>query len=372
MEQFHAMSDSNLYSVAEKVYAGERLNAQDGITLFNSPDLFTIARLAHFVREKKNGKKTYFIQNGHINPTNICVNSCRFCAFKRKEGDSDAYRMSINEVLRHAKEQYHPGLQEYHLVAGLDKQLNLAYYEELFSALHEAYPQVHIQALTAVEIAFLADDAGLGYEEVLERLKKCGLGSLPGGGAEIFNTELRRKICPEKITAEEWLNVMDSAHRVGLKSNATMLYGHIETVEHRVEHLLMLREQQDKSGGFLTFIPLAFHPENTEFDAMSRTSAVLDLKTLAVSRLLLDNFPHIKAFWIMISLPLAQLSQFYGVDDIDGTVLEERITHSAGAETEQGVPKSLLKKLIREPGFIPVERDTLYHPVESSEKEASL
>lgn len=321
MKNLQEITDNNLKSLAEKVYANKRLSAEDGIALYNSNDLFTIARLANYVREKLNGKKTYFIQNGHINPTNICVNSCRFCAFKRKDGDDDAYRMSIDEVLDQAEKQYHPGLQEYHLVAGLDKSLNLAYYEELFSALHQRFPRVHIQALTAVEIAFLADDAGLSYEQSLQRLKECGLGSLPGGGAEIFNPKLRKKICPEKITGEEWLKVMDAAHRAGLKSNATMLYGHIETVEQRVEHLLMLREQQDKTGGFLTFIPLAFHPQNTEYEEISRTSAVLDLKTLAISRLLLDNFPHIKAFWIMISLPLAQLSQHFGVDDIDGTVL---------------------------------------------------
>jgi len=301
-------------------------------------------------------------QNFYPGPNSV---GCKFCAFKKKDGDEESYRMSLREILDKAEEEYHRDLKEFHIVGGLDKKYDLEFYEILFSALQELYPSVHIKALTAVEIAYLAQEAGLSFRETLTRLRKAGLGSLPGGGAEIFNEALRKKICPEKITADEWLEVMDTAHSLGLKSNATLLYGHLETIEHRVEHLVRLREQQDKSGGCLAFIPLAFHPKNTDYSYYQTTPANLDLKMIAISRLMLDNFPHIKAFWIMITLPIAQLAQNFGADDIDGTILDEKITHSAGGETPYSVTKSQLCSMIKETGYYPVERDTLYNPVAS-------
>ncbi|MBF0275015.1 MAG: aminofutalosine synthase MqnE [Nitrospinae bacterium] len=360
------INDKNLNPIGRKVVTGKRLNFKDGVTLFNSKDFHGIGYLANIQREKISGRNTYFIQNGHINPTNICVNDCKFCAFKKKEGEKGAYQMSIEAILEKAKEEYYEGLQEFHIVGGLNEKLNLDFYEEMFAALRENFPTVHIQALTAVEIAFIAQEAKVPLKKALSRLKNAGLGSIPGGGAEIFDEELRKKICPKKITGEEWLEVMRVAHSVGLKSNATMLYGHLETVEHRVNHLLKLRNLQNKTHGFLTFIPLAFHPQNTDYSDCSKTPSTLDLKMIAISRLMLDNFPHIKAFWIMTTLPIAQLAQFYGADDIDGTILEEKITHSAGGETPQSASKNLLIRLINESGYLPVERDTLYNPVKQA------
>jgi len=362
MEQF-SLNDPALKPLAEKVRANERLSFEDGMTLLESPDLFGVAQLANYRREELNGKNTYFIQNAHLNPTNICENTCRFCAFKSKEGEEDAYRMSISDVLEKAEEQYYEEMQEFHIVGGLDPRCDLDYYEELFHKLKEKFPEVHIKALTAVEVDFLAKKTGLSLEKTLQRLINKGLGSLPGGGAEILDDEVRKKICPDKISGDRWLEVMGAAHFVGLKTNATMLYGHMEKNEHRVSHFIKLREQQDASGGFQAFIPLAFHPINTEIEGLSNTSASLDLRIISVARLMLDNFPHVKAYWTMISLPMAQLSQFYGADDIDGTIQEERITHAAGAETPMAVGKNTLKRLIKEAGYTPVERDTIYNPL---------
>ena len=359
-----SFSDPFLKNVIEnKVINQERLSFDDGVSLFNSHDLLGLGYLANIVRERKNGQLTYFINNRHINHTNICKNLCRFCAFSKSKGEENAYAMSIEEILQ-AAESYSDGtVSEFHIVGGLHPEFSFSYYLDMLGELKGKFPKVHIQAFTAVEIAHLADIAGLTVRQALIELREAGLDSLPGGGAEIINPDVREKICPEKISGEKWLEIMKTAHGLGIKSNATMLYGHVESTEDRVNHLIQLRDLQDNTGGFLAFIPLAFHPKNTGLDNVDFTTGQLDLKVLAVSRLMLDNFPHIKAFWIMIGPKIAQLSLSFGVDDIDGTVVEEKITHAAGANTEEYIEKNRLISLIQEAGREPVERDTLYNAV---------
>jgi len=351
--------------IRSKVEAGERLDFEDGLFLMDSPDIVSIGELANIVRERKNGDKAYYIINRHINHTNVCLNECRFCAFQRQPDEPDAYAMSIEEVLQSAEENFSDDISEFHIVGGLNESLPYSYYRDVIARLSQKFPQVHLQAYTAVEIAYFAEISGMSTEEVLLDLKNAGLGSLPGGGAEIFSEEVRKKICPNKISGGKWLEVMEIAHTAGLKSNATMLYGHIETPEDRIDHLIKLRELQDKTGGFMAFIPLAFHPKNTALDERHFTTGQLDIRMLAVSRLMLDNFDHIKAFWIMISPPISQLALYFGADDIDGTVIEEKITHSAGARTGQSLTIGELESMIKEAGRAPVRRDTLYNPVRS-------
>ncbi|MBI5789371.1 MAG: aminofutalosine synthase MqnE [Candidatus Schekmanbacteria bacterium] len=357
--------DPALQAVAEKVADGVRLSASNGITLFNSSDLLGIGFLANYVRLKKNQNRTYFICNCHINYTNICQNGCAFCAFGKKEDEAGAYTMSVAEVLACARKGAQPGLSEFHLVGGINPQIPFSYYIDILNALKNEFPAVQIQAFTAVEIAHLAGLCQCSIKETLMILRDAGLDSLPGGGAEIFSPRIRNKICSQKLSSDQWLDVMRQAHNLGISSNATMLYGHYETIEERVEHFIRLRALQDDTDGFLAFIPLAFHPHNTQMAELPRTSAIDDLKTIAAARLMLDNFPHIKAFWIMLGLPIAQLSLCFGADDIDGTVMEERITHAAGATTAQALTRNQLKNLIQEVGQIPVERDTLYNFVET-------
>ena len=327
--------DKNLNPICEKVNAQERLSLEDGVTLWKSPDLLGVGYLANQVRERMNGDTTYFIHNRHINPTNICIHSCQFCAFGVKEDHPHAYEKSLDEIFSDA-EKYNGGdVSEFHIVGGLHPDLPFEYYLDMLKGLKERFPDVHIQAFTAIELGYLAELAKLPLEETLIVLKNAGLGSIPGGGAEIFAKRVRRKICGEKLIAEDWLNVHETAHGLGLKSNATMLYGHLETIEERADHLVRLRELQDRTNGFVTFIPLAFHPENTVLEFLKTTPGQLDLRALAVSRLMLDNFPHVKAFWIMITPKIAQLAQSFGADDMDGTVVEEKIIHAAGAATDQ-------------------------------------
>ncbi|HJP19027.1 MAG TPA: aminofutalosine synthase MqnE [Nitrospinota bacterium] len=359
-----SFSDLFLKNVIEKkVINKERLSFDDGVALFKSDDLLGLGYLANIVRERKNGQHAYFINNRHINHTNICKNLCRFCAFSKSKGEENAYAMTIEEILKAAESHNDGSVSEFHMVGGLHPDLPFSYYLDLLKALRKRFPDVHIQAFTAVEIAHLADISGLTVRQTLIELREAGLDSLPGGGAEIFDPGVREKICPEKTSGEKWLEIMKTAHGLDIKSNATMLYGHVESVEDRVNHLIQLRDLQDNTGGFLAFIPLAFHPENTELDNIDFTTGQLDLKVLAVSRLMLDNFPHIKAFWIMIGPKIAQLSLSFGVDDIDGTVVEEKITHAAGANTEEYIEKNHLISLIQEAGREPVERDTLYNAV---------
>lgn len=356
-------SDPALKQISEKILADERLSFEDGIVLDGTRDLLGLGWLANVVRERKNGDNAYYINNRHINHTNVCVNSCRFCAFSRKDGEDGAYTMALEAVMKAAHEFDGQEFSEFHIVGGLHPSLPYEYYVEMTRKLHDDFPGTHIQAFTAVEIAYFAQISGKSARDVLVELKAVGLGSLPGGGAEIFAERVRKKICPEKISGDEWLSVHETAHEVGLRSNATMLYGHIEKAEDRVDHLIRLRALQDKTGGFLTFIPLAFHPKNTEYDRLPRTTGQMDLRMIALGRLMLDNFPHIKAFWIMIGEKTAQISLSFGADDMDGTVVEERITHSAGAETAQMLAKQRLEILIIEAGRTPVERDTVYNLV---------
>ncbi|MDI3281071.1 MAG: aminofutalosine synthase MqnE [Bacillota bacterium] len=357
---------SELWDIYEKVEAQERLGREEGLRLLQSQDLLAIGYLADLVRRRKHGDRAYFIVNRHINYTNICVNRCRLCAFGKDAGDPEAYTLSLDEIEAKALEARRDHHSEIHIVGGLNPDLPLEYFEEMLQRVSQILPGVHIQAFTAVEIDFFARTSGLSVEEVLTRLRLAGLGSLPGGGAEVFSPRVRELICPRKISGERWLEVMETAHRLGLRSNATLLYGHVETAEERVDHLLKLRELQDRTGGFLAFIPLAFHPQNTGLAHLkpSRTTGFDDLKMLAVARLLLDNFPHIKAFWIMIGPKLAQVSLAFGADDLDGTVVEERITHAAGAETGQSLTKAELVAMIKAAGLAPVQRDTLYNVVE--------
>ena len=331
-----------------------------GSLLFDTPDLLGVGHLANLRREQLNGNNTYFIHNRHINPTNICIHSCQFCAFGVKADAPNAYEKSLDEIFEDAGAYRGGEVSEFHIVGGLHPDWPYQFYLDMVRGLKERFPAVHLQAFTAVELHYLAELAGKSMRDTLLELREAGLGSIPGGGAEIFASRCRKKICNDKITGEEWLEVHEIAHEVGLKSNATMLYGHLETVEERVDHLVRLRELQDRTGGFVTFIPLSFHPENTPLEFLPPTSGQLDLRTLAVSRLMLDNFPHVKAFWIMITPKIAQMSLSMGVDDMDGTVVEEKIIHAAGASTDQIFHRQTIVDMIREAGRTPMERDTLY------------
>jgi aminodeoxyfutalosine synthase len=369
------IEDAQLIPIAEKVMRGERLTFQDGVALFQSKDLLAIGSLAHHVREKLHGKRTYFNVNRHINPTNVCVASCRLCAFGRKADAPGAYTMALEEAFQTAGRGWSEAITEFHIVGGLHPELPFQYYVDLLRGLKERFPGVHLKAFTAVEIAYYSQISRLTYREVLERLKDAGLGSISGGGAEIFAPATRRRICDHKIGAHAWLRVHRTAHELGLHSTATMLYGHIETDEDRVDHLLRLRGLQDQTRGFMTFIPLKFHAANTELGKdinFQDTTGFTDLKAIAVARLLLDNFPHIKAYWIMLTPRVAQVALRFGADDIDGTVVEEKIYHDAGATTPQGMTRPQLIRLIREAGQEPFERDTLYQPVVRSETVAGL
>jgi aminodeoxyfutalosine synthase len=339
----------------------ERLSRNDAINLYRSNELLGLGEAARAVKLRKTGNKVYFINNRHINHTNICLNRCKFCAFSKNEEEKGAYLMEIDEVVSKAVESSEDGISELHIVGGCHPTLPYSYYVDMIRELHNALPQIHIQAFTAVEIDYFSQISEKSYGEVLSELKEAGLGSLPGGGAEIFSERARQKAWPLKISSEKWLGIMKTAHLLGIRSNATMLYGHIETIEERVDHMIRLRDLQDETGGFMSFIPLAFHPSNTELSNLKMTTGFDDLKTLSIARLVLDNFDHIKSFWIMVGPKLAQVSLQFGVDDIDGTIVEEKITHSAGATTEESMTKEELVHLIKNAGYTPVERDTLYN-----------
>jgi len=355
------LEQSPIRDLHDKVMAGQRLSEADAIRLFETQDLFTLGAMANHVREKLNGNDTYYNINLHIDYSNVCSTTCKFCAYSRFPGEAGAWELSHTEIVKKAVEAHaKTGLTEIHIVGGLHPEYPFEWYETMLQSLKAALPKVHLKCFTGVEIHFFAEKYNLSNEEVLNRLMAAGLDSMPGGGAEIFHPDVREEICPGKATADQWIEVHRTAHRLGLKTNATMLYGHVETYAHRVDHMRRLRDLQDETQGFQTFIPLAFHPEHTAMDRFARPSGIEDLKTLAVGRLFLDNFPHIKAYWIMLGLRLAQMSLAFGVDDLDGTVLEETIYHMAGAETPQSLSVADLQRLIREAGRQPVERDTLY------------
>jgi aminodeoxyfutalosine synthase len=359
--------DPALWPIAEKVQAGERLNFDDGVALYRSGDVLAVGWLANLVRERLHGDIAYFNVNRHINPTNICVASCRLCAFGRKKGEAGTYTMALEEAWATAAEGITDAVTEFHIVGGLHPDLPFEYFLDLVKGLKERFPKVHVKAFTMVEISFLARRAKLTIRETLEKMKEAGVDSMPGGGAEIFADRIRHIICDHKIDGGEWLETAKLAHQMGFKSNATMLYGHVESDEDRVDHLLRLRAVQDETAGFQTFIPLSFHPDNTALSHIPKSSGMLDIRQIAVGRLLLDNFPHIKSYWQMVTPKLAQISLRFGADDIDGTVIEEKIYHDAGATTPQGMRRADLVRLITEAGRVPFERDTMYRAVTRSE-----
>ena len=361
------IEDARLQPILTKVEAGARLDFDDGLALFRSPDILAVGHMANLVRERKHGNVTWFNVNRHINPTDVCVASCRLCAFGKKAKDPRAYTWSLEEIWHRAGEGWSEAITEFHIVGGLHPELTLAWYCEMLRGLKQRFPGVHLKAFTMVEVAFLARRGRLSIRETLEKLKAAGMDSLPGGGAEIFSERVRRIICDHKIDGREWLEAARAAHQLGLRSNCTMLYGHIENEEDRVDHLVRLRELQDETHGFAAFIPLAFHPDNTALQHIPTTTGFADIKNIAVARLMLDNIPHIKAYWVMMTPRVAQIALRFGADDIDGTIVEERIYHDAGATTQQGFRRGELLQLIRKAGREPVERDTLYRPVERTE-----
>ncbi len=357
-----AKAFAGLEDIYSKVKAGERLNREDGIRLYNTDNLLALGFLANMVRERINGANTYFVRNYYLNYTNICELDCKFCSFYRKEGQDGAFLMSLDHIFK-TIESDKENITEMHIVGGLHDGLPYDYYLQMLRGIKKIDSRIHIKAFTAVEIDFFARLYGLTVEKVLLDFKEAGLDAMPGGGAEIFSDRVREKMFADKIGADEWVSVIKTAHRLGIPSNATMLYGHMEKIEERVDHLIRLREVQDETKGFFAFIPLAYHPHVE--DSTQWATGVDNLKSIAVSRLMLDNFPHIKAYWISMGAKVAQISLGFGADDLDGTVRDERVFHMAGASTENALTKRQLVKLIKDAGRIPIERDALYNAIEN-------
>ncbi|MBK6586793.1 MAG: aminofutalosine synthase MqnE [Acidobacteria bacterium] len=357
--------DQNLRDIAEKVEDGERLTFEDGLSLFATDDLNALGKLADHVRRKKHGKTTYYNVNRHFNHTNICVADCKFCGFYRRARQDDAYTYSVQEGLDIARRAVEEGATELHIVGGLNSKLPFEYYTNLFSSLKREFPKLHLKALTMVELDFFARFYKMSDEDVIEKLKAAGMDSCPGGGAEIFAEPTRSRICDHKCDGDRWLELAGKVHKAGLKTNATMLYGHIETMEDRVDHFVRLREQQDKTGGFQCFIPLAFYPSGTALDSLPGPDAIDNLKTIAVSRLMLDNFDHIKAYWVMLGKATAQTALHFGANDLDGTITDGgELTHAYAAEGEVKMTKQEIIEMIERAGFEAVERDTVYNRVD--------
>lgn len=363
MNAFDLARAAGLGDIAAKVEAQERLSCEDGIRLYECEDLAAVGALANHVRERMHGDRTYFNVNQHINYTNICNKLCRFCAFQRLPNQEGAYWMKPEEVAQKIREQLDEPVTEVHMVAGIYPRLPYEYYLDILRAAKEVRPDIHVKAFTMVELDQIARVAKKPLEEVLPELVEAGLGSVPGGGAEVFSERVRQDTYHLKISGDEWLETARKVHQAGIRSNCTMLHGHVETIEERVDHLNRLRLLQDETGGFQTYIPLSFHPENSEMSHVPGPTAVDELRELAVARLLLDNIDHIKAYWILLDIPIAQLALSYGADDVDGTVVEEKIYHEAGATTPQEVARAELIQWIEDAGRIPVERDTLYNVV---------
>jgi len=362
------IADRQLRAIGEKVLAGTRLSASDAQLLFTTPELLTVGMLADYANRRKHGDVVTFAANQHINPTNVCYlrKTCVFCSFARLPKEEGAYHYTLDEVYAEARAADNGLTREFHIVGGLDMKAGLQYYSEMFRGLKERHPQVHIKALTAVEIAHIARIDKLSLEQVLTALREAGLDTLPGGGAEVFGRGVRMAIADKKLAAEDWIEVHRTAHRLGIRSNCTMLYGHVETIEDRIDHLFMLRDLQDESGGFLAYIPLAYHPDNNQLGIElgrqgTATTGFDDLRNLAVGRLFLDNFDHVKTHWIMVTPFLSQASLAFGVNDLEGTVVREKIYHEAGAHTAQGLSLDEILDLIRSAGKIPAERDSFYN-----------
>lgn len=355
-----------LEPIREKLAQGRRLSREDGLALFRSPDVLSVGALAQWAARKKNQNRVYYVVNGHINYSNYCTLSCAFCSFYRRKGKdrrSGGYEMSLEEVYKHADDIAASGATEIHSVGGLHPDFPFSYYIDMLKGIKKRQPKVGLKFFTAVEIYHISTIAGLSLKETLIALKEAGLDSLPGGGAEVLDDGLRKKICAGKETSAEWIDLHRTSHKLGIPSNATLLYGHLESLEQRVDHLIQLRELQDETNGFLAFIPLSYHPENNVLKVEHGPSGFDEVKTYAVSRLMLDNFPHVKAYWIMLSVPIAQVTLAYGASDFDGTVLQEKIYHMAGAQSPQSLTVSDLQQLIRETGGEPCERDHLYRSI---------
>jgi aminodeoxyfutalosine synthase len=364
------LRDSRLAPIQDKVEAGQRLSGEDALLLYETPDLLGLGYLADLANRRANGDRVYFSANQHINPTNVCVlrNTCVFCSFARMPREDGAYTRSLDEVYAEAEQARGTPTREFHIVGGLHPKLRLSYYTDMIRGLKARHPQVHIKALTAVEIAHLARIEKTSSVAVLAELQAAGLDTLPGGGAEVFSTAVRATIAERKLTGEEWIRVHREAHGLGIRTNCTMLYGHVETAADRVQHLSMLRSLQDETGGFLTYIPLAYHPDNNELGEElgrvgSATTGYEDLRNIAVGRLFLDNIAHVKTHWPMVTPFLSQVALSFGCDDVEGTVIYERVYHEAGAQTDMGMSYAALVDLIRRAGKRPVERDSLYRPV---------
>jgi aminodeoxyfutalosine synthase len=358
---------AGLAAIDEKLRAGERLTFDDGVRLFEAPDLLAVGWLANRDRERRHAGRTYFNYNLRLEPTNVCEASCLFCSFARlRATDAAAYTMTLEQAWDKLRKRENQPLTELHIVNGLNPDLPFSYYTELLSGFKRIRPSIHLKCFTAVEIAYFADLYGMSDEQVLRELQEAGLDSMPGGGAEIFAERVRQKICHDKCGADRYLEIHGIAHRLGLRTNVTMLYGHIETIEERVDHMLRARAQQERSGGFQAFIPLAFHPDNNQMRKLPAPSAADTLRVHAVARLMLDNIAHIKAFWIATGIEVAQTALWFGVDDLDGTVQEEKIYHMAGSPTPEGMTTSELTRLVRAAGRDPLERDTLYNIVRGS------
>ena len=356
--------DRFLSTIEEQLMAGEAISADDGLKLFEHPNLLAVASIANKYREKLHGDTTYYNWNLHLNTTNVCEADCLFCSFARLEmGMPQAYSMSIDQARQWIAERYRPGMTEIHIVNGLNPHLEFSYYEDLLRMISREFPALHLKAFTAVEIHYFAQKFSMSYEQVLKRLVNAGLGSLPGGGAEIFAARVRKKICRDKVDAEGWLEVHRTAHKIGIKTNCTMLYGTIETPEERVDHLIQLRNLQNETGGFQVFIPLAFHNEGNRMERLPAPTGIEDLRMIAVSRIIAHNIPHIKAYWIMLGVKTAQIAQHFGANDIDGTVTEEKIYHMAGSHSPDALTISDIEHVIKAAGRIPVERNTVYDKV---------
>ena len=363
-------NDPVLQPIAEKVEAGERISREDAIALFETDDLLAVGGMADLANRRLNGDRVFYVANQHINPTNVCILNkvCVFCSYGVRPLAEDAYTMSLEEVFAEAEAARSAPTREFHIVGGLHPKLPLSYYTDMIRGLKERHPQVHVKALTAVEIAHLARIEGIETRDVLREMIDAGLDAMPGGGAEVFSPAVRSTIADRKLVADEWLRVHREAHGLGVPTNCTLLYGHVESAADRVDHMLMLRELQDETGGFSTFIPLAWHPDNTALGREmgvegKRTGGVDDLKALAVGRIFLDNVPHIKTHWIMVTTRVSQIALSFGVDDLEGTVVLEKVTHTAGADTPLRLDLDEIVGLIRDAGKVPVERDSLYNPV---------
>jgi len=359
-----SIRSAGLADIYEKVASGRRVSVEDGVRLFRSRELVAVSAMANLVRERKNGDKAYFVRNMHLNPTNVCIVDCKFCGFYRPYREKDkGWTWTLEQCFEKVREGLSESVTEVHIVGGHNPDLPYSFYTDLLRGIRAIAPSLHIKAFTCAEYEFFAHRFKKPLEEIFEDFKGAGLGSLPGGGAEVFSERVHAEIYPKKLTAGEWLDVARRAHRAGLRSNATMLYGHVETIDERAEHLDLLRRAQDETGGFMCFIPLAFHPENTEMDDLPGPTGLDDLLTIAVSRLMLDNFDHVKAYWIMISPRVAQQGLWCGADDIDGTIVEEKIAHMAGAKTPVGLTVAELLRLIRDAGRVPIQRDSVYQVV---------